>query len=110
MNLAVSKIIADLDFKGLSLSGHPSWQFLVWDNREFKDLSKAKTLFMQEMFYQGVLILGSHNVTLAHDSEAIQIVAKSYSKALEKLQHVESAQNYNENLFVEPLKPLFKVR
>ena len=110
LNLAVSKIIADLDFKGLSLSGHPSWQFLVWDNREFKDLSKAKTLFMQEMFYQGVLILGSHNVTLAHDSEAIQIVAKSYSKALEKLQHVESAQNYNENLFVEPLKPLFKVR
>lgn len=110
LNLAVSKIIADLDFKGLSLSGHPSWQFLVWDNREFKDLSKAKTLFMQEMFYQGVLILGSHNVTLAHDSEAIQIIAKSYSKALEKLQHVESAQNYNENLFVEPLKPLFKVR
>jgi glutamate-1-semialdehyde 2,1-aminomutase len=110
LNLAVSKTIADLNFKGLSLSGHPSWQFLVWDNKEFKDLSKAKTLFMQEMFFQGVLILGSHNVTLAHDSEAIQIVAESYSKALQKLQLVESAQSYSENLFVDPLKPLFKVR
>ena len=110
LNLAVSKTIADLNFKGLSLSGHPSWQFLVWDNKKFKDLSKAKTLFMQEMFFQGVLILGSHNVTLAHDSEAIQIVAESYSKALQKLQLVESAQSYSENLFVDPLKPLFKVR
>jgi glutamate-1-semialdehyde 2,1-aminomutase len=110
LNLAVSKTIADLNFKGLSLLGHPSWQFLVWDNKEFKDLSKAKTLFMQEMFFQGVLILGSHNVTLAHDSEAIQIVAESYSKALQKLQLVESAQSYSENLFVDPLKPLFKVR
>jgi glutamate-1-semialdehyde aminotransferase len=110
LNLAVSKTIADLNFKGLSLSGHPSWQFLVWDNKEFKDLSKAKTLFMQEMFFQGVLILGSHNVTLAHDSEAIQVVAKSYTRALQKLQLVESAQSYSENLFVDPLKPLFKVR
>ena len=110
LNLALSKIITDLDFKGLSLSGHPSWQFLVWDDKEFKDLSKAKTLFMQEMFYQGVLILGSHNVTLAHNSEAIQKVTKSYANALEKLQRVESAQSYSENLFVEPLKPLFKVR
>lgn len=110
LNLAVSKTIADLNFKGLGLSGHPSWQFLVWDDKEFKDLSKAKTLFMQEMFFQGVLILGSHNVTLAHDSESIQMVAKSYAKALEKLQLVESAQSYSENLFVDPLKPLFKVR
>ena len=110
LNLAVSKTIADLNFKGLSLSGHPSWQFLVWDDKEFKDLSKAKTLFMQEMFFQGVLILGSHNVTLAHDSEAIQIIAESYTKALQKLQLVESAQSYSENLFVDPLKPLFKVR
>lgn len=110
LNLAVSKSISDLDFKGLSLSGHPSWQFLVWEDAKFKDLSKAKTLFMQEMFFQGVLILGSHNVTLAHDNEAIQKIAKSYSLALEKLQRVESAQSYTENLFVDPLKPLFKVR
>jgi glutamate-1-semialdehyde 2,1-aminomutase len=76
-----------------------------------KDISLPyKTLFMQEMFFQGVLILGSHNVTLAHDSEAIQIVAESYTKALQKLKLVESAQSYSENLFVDPLKPLFKVR
>lgn len=110
LNLCINKVIEDLDFKGLSLSGHPSWQFLVWDDKEFKSLPKAKTLFIQEMFYQGTLILGSHNITLAHDEESIQMVANSYSKALEKLKEVELAQSYSEFLLVEPLDPLFKVR
>ena len=110
LNLYINKVIEGLNFEGLSLSGHPSWQFLVWDDKEFKNLFKAKTLFMQEMFYQGTLILGSHNITLAHDEEAMQIVSKSYSKALEKLKDVELAQSYSEYLLVEPLNPLFKVR
>ena len=68
LNIAVNKVLHDLNFQGLTLSGHPSWQFLVWNEKVFKDLSKAKTLFMQEMFFEGVLILGSHNLTLAHPS------------------------------------------
>ena len=110
MNTSVNKVLHELNFKGLTLSGHPSWQFLVWYEKDFKDLSKAKTFFMQEMFFEGVLILGSHNITLAHDEHAIKTVASAYKKALTRVQQVESAQNYSENLLVEPLKPLFKVR
>lgn len=110
LNIAVSKVLDDLNFQGLTLSGHPSWQFLVWDEKEFKDLSKAKTLFMQEMFFEGVLILGSHNLTLAHNENAIDKVASSYQKALTRVQQVEFEQSYSKNLLVEPLKPLFKVR
>jgi glutamate-1-semialdehyde 2,1-aminomutase len=110
LNNAVSHVISDLNFQGLRLSGHPSWQFLVWDEEEFRDLSKAKTLFMQEMFFEGVLILGSHNLTLAHDDNAILKIATAYQKALSMVQKVESNQSYSENLLVEPLKPLFKVR
>lgn len=110
LNSAVSNVIQDLNFEGLKLSGHPSWQFLVWDETKFKDLAKAKTLFMQEMFLQGILVLGSHNTTTAHDDSAVQKVADAYSYALAKLHEVESKQDYSENLFVEPLKPLFRVR
>jgi glutamate-1-semialdehyde 2,1-aminomutase len=110
LNIAVNQVIHDLNFQGLTLSGHPSWQFLVWNEKDFKDLSKAKTLFMQEMFFEGVLILGSHNLTLAHNENAINTVASAYQKALKRVQQVESDQNYSDNLLVEPLKPLFKVR
>ena len=110
LNIAVNKVLHDLNFQGLTLSGHPSWQFLVWNEKDFKDLSKAKTLFMQEMFFEGVLILGSHNLTLAHNENAINTVASAYQKALTRVQQVESDQNYSDNLLVEPLKPLFKVR
>jgi glutamate-1-semialdehyde 2,1-aminomutase len=56
LNIAVNKVLHDLNFQGLTLSGHPSWQFLVWNEKDFKDLSKAKTLFMQEMFFEGVFL------------------------------------------------------
>ena len=110
LNIAVNKVLHDLNFQGLTLSGHPSWQFLVWNEKNFKDLSKAKTLFMQEMFFEGVLILGSHNLTLAHNENAINTVASAYQKTLTRVQQVESEQSYSKNLLVEPLKPLFKVR
>jgi glutamate-1-semialdehyde 2,1-aminomutase len=110
LNIAVNKVLHDLNFQGLTLSGHPSWQFLVWNEKDFKDLSKARTLFMQEMFFEGVLILGSHNLTLAHNENAINTIASAYQKVLTRVQQVESDQNYSHNLLVEPLKPLFKVR
>jgi glutamate-1-semialdehyde 2,1-aminomutase len=110
LNIAVNKVLHDLNFQGLTLSGHPSWQFLVWNEKDFKDLSKAKTLFMQEMFFEGVLILGSHNLTLAHNENAINTIVSAYQKVLTRVQQVESDQNYSDNLLVEPLKPLFKVR
>jgi glutamate-1-semialdehyde 2,1-aminomutase len=110
LNLIVTSVFKEINFHGLSLSGHPSWQFLVWDVNAFKDLAKAKTLFMQEMFYQGVLILGSHNMTLAHDDDAMQIIGKAYSITLEKLQQVEGKQSYSKDLLVDPIKPLFKAR
>lgn len=110
LNLIVTSVLKETKFDGLSLSGHPSWQFLVWDLNAFKDLAKAKTLFMQEMFYQGILILGSHNMTLAHDDDAIQIIGRAYSFTLEKLQQVERKQSYNKDLLVDPLQPLFKAR
>jgi glutamate-1-semialdehyde 2,1-aminomutase len=110
LNLAVNEVISALNFDGLRLSGHPSWQFLIWNESKFKDLSKTKTLFLQEMFFRGILILGSHNVTLSHDEVSIKKIKHAYQEVLSLIQVVESSDAYEDHLLVEPLKPLFRVR
>jgi glutamate-1-semialdehyde 2,1-aminomutase len=110
LNLKINQVLADLEFSGLKLSGHPSWQFLIWDEKSFKNLSKVKTLFLQEMFFNGVLILGSHNITTAHNSESFDLVSIAYRKTLELIKFVEIHDCFEKYLLVEPLKPLFRVR
>jgi glutamate-1-semialdehyde 2,1-aminomutase len=110
LNLKVNEVLNDLAFTGLNLSGHPSWQFLVWDENQFKNLSKVKTLFLQEMFFNGVLILGSHNVTTAHDSDSFNVISTAYRKTLELVKSAETNDSFEKYLLVEPLKPLFRVR
>jgi glutamate-1-semialdehyde 2,1-aminomutase len=110
LNLAVNEAISEVDFVGLRLSGHPSWQFLMWDESKFKDVSKAKTLFLQEMFFRGILILGSHNITLSHDKDSISRIQSAYREVLSLIQKAEISDTYQDHLLVEPLKPLFRVR
>lgn len=110
LNFLIKSKMNELNFTGLDILGHPSWQFLVWNQSSFRNIAKAKTLFMQEMFYQGILILGSHNMTTAHNSEDNCLIAEAYSETLKILQYVEEKDSYDRHLLVEPLTPLFKVR
>lgn len=110
LNFAVNEAIFAQNFEGLELSGHPSWQFLMWDQSKFKDILMTKTLFLQEMFFRGILILGSHNITLGHDETSIERIKHAYEEVLSLIQKVEREQSYAENLLVKPLEPLFRVR
>ena len=82
----------------------------MWDQSKFKDILKTKTLFLQEMFFRGILILGSHNITLSHDEASIERIKHAYEEVLSLIQRVEREQSYEENLLVKPLEPLFRVR
>jgi glutamate-1-semialdehyde 2,1-aminomutase len=94
----------------LSLSGHNSWKFLNWRDSNGYTQSEIKTYFMQEMFDAGVLVLSSHNVSLAHKRKEIEKILNSYEIALGNLRRVFDSGKLRENLRVEPLEPLFKVR
>jgi len=108
--LKVNKVIGELEFEGLKISGHPSWNFLLWDASKFKNISYTKTLFLQEMFFRGILIITSHNVTLKHDKSALDKITKAYREVLTLIQKVEIENSYSENLYVDPIEPLFKIR
>ena len=65
---------------------------------------------MQEMFRSGILILSTHNVTLAHNKKVQRVIISKYEKVLTLMKKAVSEGNLRDKLEVIPLKPLFKVR
>jgi glutamate-1-semialdehyde 2,1-aminomutase len=94
----------------LTLSGHPSWVFLNWNPTGSYSVEALKTYFMQEMFKRGILVLNTHNVTLAMNKDISDEVLVKYEAVLELLAKQISDNTLIENLNVKPLDPLFKIR
>ena len=94
----------------LKISGHPSWKFLNWSETEEYSVDQIKTYFMQEMFKRGVLILSTHNVNLAHNPKLLDKISNAYHEVFRELNRVIESRVLQNELIVEPLKPLFKVR
>lgn len=97
-----------IDF--LSTSGHPSWLFLNWHLEDPETLAEAKTLFLQENLREGVLVLGTHDVTTALSEDDQSVVLRSYERALLRIQAGLSAGTLRDQLECEPIRPLFKLR
>jgi glutamate-1-semialdehyde 2,1-aminomutase len=89
----------------LSLSGHPTWTFLNW-----RSVEEIKTYFMQLIFERGLLVLGTHNVTLAHKEKIVKRISEIYFDVFEIMKDKIEKGTLKNELKVEPLKPLFKVR
>jgi len=107
----LQKVIDQSDMSGLlEIKGHPTWKFLEWkDGSEFTT-PELKTFFMQEMFRSGILILSTHNVTLAHNKKIRGVIISKYERVLTLMKKAISSGNLKDKLEVVPLKPLFKVR
>ena len=94
----------------LELSGHPSWRFLNWTATEEYSAAELKTFFMQEAFERGILVLSTHNMTLAHTPKVIKKISDVYSEIFFKLDRAIKCSTLREELKITPLKPLFTVR
>lgn len=107
----VEKHLDKLEMNGLlQLSGHPTWKFLNWKLESSSETNKVKTLFMQEMFQNGVLILGTHNVNLAMDKRALSSIDNAYSKSLSVISKALESGSIDQYLKCRPIEPLFKIR
>ena len=94
----------------LELSGHPTWRFLTWKDHESATALEIKTYFMQECFKEGILVLGTHNVTTSHTGKVIEQIGHGYAQILSSLKENLEQGTLKSKLEVEPLQPLFKVR
>lgn len=94
----------------MKLTGHPTWKFLNWQETDEYSADEIKTFFMQETFKRGLLVLSTHNVTLAHSSKVVKQVGTVYDEVFSEISRAMDHLTLREELQVEPLKPLFKVR
>lgn len=107
----VGKSIVDHDLTSvLSISGHPSWSILSF--RDVGDYTSfdVKTLFLQEMFARGVLIISSHNMSYAHTDADVDALVSAYDEVLTVLRDAISTGDLIGQLRCDPLVPLFSVR
>lgn len=94
----------------LSVAGHPSWSFLVFKDAGEISLWDIKTLWMQEILSQGILSVGTHNLTFAHSDEDIDRLLATYDQVFPVLRDAVADRRIAQLLRCEPLRPLFKVR
>ncbi len=93
-----------------SVSGHPAWSFLhIKENLTYSVL-EIKTLFLQEMFKRGILILGTHNLSYAHKKSDIDKLLAAYNEIIPIIVGAINNKTLLEQLNCKPLKALFKVR
>ncbi len=104
-------LIDELDLSSiLKISGHPTWKFLNWSGTEDFDVAQLRTYFQQEMYKLGVLIIATHNISLAMDERIVSKVLKSYELVLNQMKNAIEVGDLKSRLLVAPLQPLFKVR
>ncbi|WP_395673637.1 aminotransferase class III-fold pyridoxal phosphate-dependent enzyme [Inquilinus sp.] len=94
----------------LSLSGHPSWTFLLIKDHPDASAFEIKTLWLQEIFARGLLSLGSHNMSYAHSQADVDRVLTIYDEVFALLSAAIGQQRVRAELRCDPLVPLFKVR
>jgi len=94
----------------LEIKGHSTWKFLNWKEAKGHSIPELKTFFMQEMFRRGVLILGTHNVSLSHTAAIQKSIICVYEEVLSRMAIHTSENTLRAKLEAEPLQPLFKIR
>ena len=94
----------------VSLTGHPSWKFFNWQPTNNYSVGEIKTYFLQEIFQEGILVLNSHNISLAHNVKIISRISEAYNKVFSNIRESLDKNILRDQLLVPALEPLFKVR
>ena len=93
-----------------SVSGHPSWSFLILRDARGHSSFEIKTMLMQELHQFGILSVGSHNISYAHQQQDIAKLLDAYRQILPAIGAHLNSNTLLSSLRCEPLKPLFMVR
>ncbi len=94
----------------VSVSGHPTWSFLLLKDAPTAGQWEIKTLLLQELFARGILSLGTHNISYAHSAADIDRLLAVYDEVFPLLRAGALEGRMSELLRCKPLQPLFKLR
>lgn len=98
--------INSLDF--VTIIGHPSWSLFQFKNYKKYTNHIIKTYFIEKCIQNGILTLGTNNLSYSHKLKEIKMIIKIYSKIL---LDAKAKMDKNEKLIhYKEIKPLFQVR
>ncbi len=107
----VNALIKKYDLESyFSISGHPSWSFLHIADGLNNDAVALKSLFIQKMIENNILIMGSHNLSFSHKKVHIDHLLKVYEHVLPEIQHIDKSNSFDSHFNGELIKAVFKVR
>jgi glutamate-1-semialdehyde 2,1-aminomutase len=93
-----------------SVSGHPAWSFFNLADAGPYSALDLKTLYLQEMFERGLLVIGTHNMSYAHSDADVARLLAAYDEVLPMLRAAVDHEDLHDRLRCEPLQPLFRIR
>ena len=105
----IRSLITENSIEFLSLSGHPAWKFIKW-NVESSQIDNVKTLFLQEMLQEGILILNTFNIMTSLSTRDLDKIEDAFAKVLPKLDYCIQSSDFERYLRAETIRPLFKIR
>lgn len=107
----LNQLISEYELSNVySVSGYPVWSFLIIKDTDQYNSWELKTFLQQEMFANGIYMIGTHNISYSHSEEDVVKLMSSYRSYFEKVTDAIKNKNLKSMLLCEPLKPLFKVR
>lgn len=107
----LDKILGELGLeKTISLGGLAPWYIAQIGAHGTIPPTIIKTYMTHELFKQGVLTLGSHNICYAHTQKDIDTVIEAYAYVLEKLKHLIDQNCVEDEMDYPAITPVFTVR
>ena len=94
----------------LSICGHPSWSFFIIQDKGIYSAIELKSLYLQNMLNNGILINASHNLSYAHKKADIENLLEIYQQTIKLLVDTIVQENFSTVFHGKLLEPVFRVR
>lgn len=107
----LDKVISEFDLNDyFKTAGHPTWSFIIVQDTPFANMWELKSLLQQEMFANGIYMIGSHNLNFAIKKAHIDKLMSVYRSYFGLVIRCKNGTPISELLESKVLEPLFKVR
>lgn len=94
----------------MSLEGHETWKFLAWRNSEHFTPEQIRAYFLQECYKEGMLTLGTFNISLAHSQKVIESTMRLCQRILTRVKGEIANNTLTDSLIASPQTSVFRIR
>jgi glutamate-1-semialdehyde 2,1-aminomutase len=94
----------------ISIKGRPCWSFMQFRDTDFASALELKSLYMQELLANGILSLGTHNLSYSHNDADLKQLFTAQDQAFQTICEALNKENVTDCLVGPPIEQIFKIR